>query len=208
MQDNQTTTQSENLTKNEAEIASTFNEGTQFARRVALNNDQPGILGPMGTFPRIALALNQLAQTLLVDDQEGVNLKRWEREYIAAQVSAVNDTQFCRDSHYAFAQHDGGFKTPNDMEIEVTEKLSGLAALAVCTTLDSKHIADALFDGLREVGCTNEEMHLAIAIGAAFSMYNRYVDACGNPKPQNPEVYQTIAHQIERHGYAPSDAVI
>jgi len=70
---------------------------------IDLQNDYPGIRGPMGFRPQTAKPLNDLAEVLLRDDNN--TLTRGERELIATYVSSLNDCFFCQNVHGGLAQH-------------------------------------------------------------------------------------------------------
>ena len=70
---------------------------------IDLQNDLPGIRGPMAYSPETGKALNELAEVLLHDDNN--TLTRGERELIGAYVSSENDCFFCQNVHGAMAQH-------------------------------------------------------------------------------------------------------
>src|ERR1700712_4290991 len=70
---------------------------------INLQNDLPGIRGPMAYSPETGKALNELAEVLLHDDNN--SLTRGEREMIGAYVSSLNDCFFCQNVHGAMAQH-------------------------------------------------------------------------------------------------------
>lgn len=69
---------------------------------IDLQNDFPGIRGPMGFRPEISAPLNQLAEVLLRSDN---TMTRGERELIATYVLALNDCFFCQQVHGSLAQH-------------------------------------------------------------------------------------------------------
>src|ERR1700759_2001759 len=62
-----------------------------------------GIRGPMAFSPETAKPLNELAETLLRDDDN--TLSRGERELIGTYVSSLNDCFFCQNIHGALAGH-------------------------------------------------------------------------------------------------------
>src|SRR6476659_7565619 len=70
---------------------------------INLQNDLPGIRGPMAYSPETGEALNELAEILLHDDNN--TLSRGERELIGAYVSSKNDCFYCQNVHGALAQH-------------------------------------------------------------------------------------------------------
>jgi AhpD family alkylhydroperoxidase len=59
---------------------------------IDLQNELPGIRGPMAYSPKTAKPLNALAEVLLRDDDN--TLSRGERELIGAYVSYLNDCFF------------------------------------------------------------------------------------------------------------------
>src|ERR1700712_4527083 len=69
---------------------------------IDLQNDFPGIRGPMAFRPEAAKPLNELAEVLLRSDN---SLSRGERELIATYVSSLNDCFFCQNVHGSIAQH-------------------------------------------------------------------------------------------------------
>ena len=70
---------------------------------IDLQNDLPGIRGPMAYSPETSKVLNELAEILLHDENN--TLTRGERELIGAYVSSENDCFFCQNVHGAMAQH-------------------------------------------------------------------------------------------------------
>ena len=64
---------------------------------IDLENELPGIRGPMVFSPQTAKPLNALAEALLRDDNN--TLTRGERELIGAYVSSLNDCFFCQNVH-------------------------------------------------------------------------------------------------------------
>jgi hypothetical protein len=53
----------------------------------------------------------------------------------------------------------------------------------------------------RDAGATDAEIHDAILIGAAFSMFNRYVDGLDTYTPDDPEIYETLGAARAEQGY-------
>src|SRR3982751_3218564 len=70
---------------------------------IDLQNDLPGIRGPMAYSPETGKALNDIAEILLHDDNN--TLSCGDRELIGAYVSSLNDCFFCQNVHGAMAQH-------------------------------------------------------------------------------------------------------
>src|SRR6476660_5859830 len=80
-----------------------INSNIYFMAYINLQNDLPGIRGPMAFRPETAKPLNELAEVLLHDDNN--TLSRGDRELIGAYVSYLNDCFFCQNVHGALAQH-------------------------------------------------------------------------------------------------------
>ena len=60
-------------------------------------------------------------------------------------------------------------------------------------------------EAILNTGATDLEIHDTVLIAAAFSMFNRYVDALGTLAPSDPGAYGMGASRIVAHGYlAPS----
>jgi hypothetical protein len=168
---------------------------------VILANTQPGILGPMTEFPETAAPLNVLAQMLLVEPLPGVNLSRFQREFIAAHVSGCNNTEFCNRSHMAAAiAAAGGYDQAQKLAHD-DELLNVLMLMAETVARDSKNSAiPELAQKARALGATNADIHLTVLITSAFCMYNRYVDVAGGP---GCDVlgYQQIGEMLNEFGY-------
>ena len=102
---------------------------------INLQNDLPGIRGPMAYSPETGKALNELAEILLHDDNN--TLSRGEREMIGAYVSSENDCFFCHNVHGAMAQHYFGCEPQLIDQIKkdyrsapISDKLKTLLAIA------------------------------------------------------------------------------
>src|SRR5476651_2617451 len=101
---------------------------------IDLQNDFPGIRGPMAFRPETAQPLNELAEVLLRSDN---TLSRGERELIATYVSYLNNCFFCQNAHGGIAQHylqcDTGFidAVKNDFATtDISDKLKSLLTIA------------------------------------------------------------------------------
>lgn len=166
--------------------------------------DQPGIVellfykGPTGK------ALSHLAQTLLHGPS---GLTSGERELIASYVSKLNDCEFCYDSHAASANvhlGDNG-DTINfivrDLENStVTEKLKALLKIAEKVQQSGKAVSEQDIETAKSKGATDEDIHDAVLIAAAFCMYNRYVDGLG-AIPAAPHEYPDMGKRLAKIGY-------
>lgn len=177
---------------------------------IDLQNDLPGIRGPMAFRPETAKPLNELAEILLRDDDN--SLTRGERELIGAYVSSLNDCFFCQNVHGALAQHymqcDMQFiddiKT-NFITAAISEKLKALLAIAGNVQRGGKHVKADQVEYAKRLGATDREIHDTVLIAAAFCMFNRYVDGLGTWAPQDRQVYVERAPRRAAEGYIDFD---
>jgi uncharacterized peroxidase-related enzyme len=166
----------------------------------------PGITGAMRFRPETAAALNQLAEVLLRGEN---SLPPGERELIAAYVSGLNECEFCRDSHSAFAaaQLEGGTSLVAQVRADpdtapISGKLRALLRIAAAVQKSGRTMTAELADAARAAGATDVEIHDTVLIAAAFCMYNRYVDGLGTHPAQDPGDYTATARRIVTSGYA------
>ena len=176
---------------------------------INLQNDLPGIRGPMAFSPETAKALNQLAETLL--HSEDNSLTRGEREMIATYVSSLNDCFFCQNVHGAMAQHYFQCSMEDIDNIKhyyqsapVPDKLKALLTLAGSVQKGGKHVTNDQIENARRIGATDKEIHDTVLIAAAFCMFNRYVDGLDTWAPQDRQVYIDRAAMRAEEGYAAS----
>ncbi len=177
---------------------------------INLNNDLPGIRGPMAYRPETAKPLNELAEVLLRDDNN--TLSRGNRELIGAYVSYLNDCFFCQNVHGAMAQH----YMQCDMQFidgikhdftaaAISNKMKALLAIAAAVQKGGKYVTAALIEQAKEQEATDREIHDTVLIAAAFCMFNRYVDGLGTAAPQDRQLYINRAPQRAEEGYAGLD---
>ncbi|MEO6498557.1 MAG: carboxymuconolactone decarboxylase family protein [Mucilaginibacter sp.] len=173
---------------------------------INLQNDLPGIRGPMAYSPETGKALNELAEILLHADN---TLSRGEREMIGAYVSSQNDCFFCQNVHGAMAQH--YFKC--DMQFiddiknnydstTISGKLKSLLSIAGSVQKGGKFVTPAQIGHAKNLGATDKEIHDTVLIAAAFCMFNRYVDGLNTWAPQDRQVYVDRAKMRAEDGYA------
>ncbi len=172
---------------------------------IALPPGQPGIRGPMSAYPQTGLALNHVAEALLMNNH---GIERWERELIAAYVSFRNECRFCYLSHKAFAVEladesnkkaiENFFVSGDDSALRpVVRALLKVAELVRLKQDTGTAIAEA-----RIAGADDATLHDAALISAAFCMFNRYVDGLGTEcPPENDPHYIRAAKHVARHGY-------
>lgn len=177
---------------------------------INLNNDLPGIRGPMAYSPETAKPLNELAEILLHDDNN--TLSRGEREMIGAYVSSLNDCFFCQNVHGSMAQHYFSCDMQTIDEIKkdyssapISEKLKALLSIAGSVQKGGKYVTEDQIKAARRVGATDKEIHDTVLIAASFCMFNRYVDGLNTWAPQDRNMYVERAKNMADGGYANVD---
>jgi uncharacterized peroxidase-related enzyme len=173
---------------------------------INLENDLPGIRGPMAFRPETAKQLNELAEILLRDDNN--TLTRGERELIGAYVSSLNDCFFCQNVHGALAQHymqcDMIFIDDIKKDYQstsISEKLKALLAIAGSVQKGGRYVTSGQIENAKNLGATDREIHDTVLIAAAFCMFNRYVDGLATWAPTDREVYVQRAKMRAEEGY-------
>ncbi|HMG67480.1 MAG TPA: carboxymuconolactone decarboxylase family protein [Chitinophagaceae bacterium] len=174
---------------------------------INLENDLPGIRGPMAYRPETAKPLNDLAEILLRDDNN--SLTRGERELIGAYVSSQNDCFFCQNVHGAMAQHymecDMQFidEIKKDFRAApISEKLKALLSIAGSVQKGGKFVTAEQIGIAKQLGATDREIHDTVLIAAAFCMFNRYVDGLATWAPEDREIYVQRAKMRAEEGYS------
>jgi uncharacterized peroxidase-related enzyme len=174
---------------------------------IDLQNDLPGIRGPMIYRPETGAVLNELAEILLHDENN--TLSRGDREMIGAFVSSENDCFFCQNVHGAMAQHYYQCDMPLVDEIKkdfrsagISDKLKSLLSIAGSVQKGGKFVTTDQVETAKKLGATDREIHDTVLIAAAFCMFNRYVDGLNTWAPTDRQVYVERAAMRAREGYS------
>jgi uncharacterized peroxidase-related enzyme len=172
---------------------------------IELNSAEPGIRGLLRYRPDTGRPLSDLAEILLRGPS---TLTRGERELIAAYVSALNDCAYCSSAHSACAaaQLPGGMAVVEQVTADlgsapVSAKLKALLDIAAAVRHSGHAVTTELVSAAREAGATDQEIHDAVLIAAAFCMLNRYVDGLATIAPDDPAVYAAGAERLISAGY-------
>jgi uncharacterized peroxidase-related enzyme len=191
-------------------IATIKNFKTIIMAFINLENDLPGIRGPMQYSPETGKILNQLAEILLHDDNN--TLSRGEREMIGAYVSSQNDCFYCQNVHGALAQYyfESDMQLIDDIKKDfestsISPKLKALLSIAGSVQKGGKHVTAAQIEQAKNLGATDKEIHDTVLIAAAFCMFNRYVDGLNTWAPQDRQEYVERAAMRAKDGYANID---
>jgi len=172
---------------------------------IALPPERPGIVSGFAFRPETAKPMRELAEILL----RGPNsLTSAERETIAAVVSARNDCHFCQASHTAAAAHhqQGDYSVVNAAKRDyesapLSPRMKALLAIAVHVQESGRHVTAADVQRARDAGATDLEIHDAVLIAAAFSMFNRYVDGLATFTPRDDAAYDAMGQRMATDGY-------
>ena len=152
----------------------------------------PGIRGLFNSAQRRRGRSTSWSRCCCAGEREST-LTRGERELIAAYVSALNECNYCSNSHaaYAAAQLPGGMALVEQVRADVggapiSAKLKALLAIAAAVAQSGLNVSDEQVTTAREAGATDVEIHDTVLIAAAFCMFNRYVDGLATTAPADP----------------------
>lgn len=166
--------------------------------------NQPGIVELLFYKGSTGNALSKLAHTLLHGPS---GLSRADRELIASYVSKLNDCEFCHQSHSASANAHLGDEGKtvaclvDDMEsAPVSDKLKSLLRIAAKVQQNGKLVSPQDVETAKSCGASDEDIHDAVLIAAAFCMYNRYVDGLGTT-PAEIHEYPDMGKRLAKKGY-------
>jgi uncharacterized peroxidase-related enzyme len=167
--------------------------------------NQPGIIellfykGPTGK------ALSNLAETILRGPS---GMTSGERELIASYVSKLNECEFCHESHSAAANvHLGDHGQTvscvvSDLEgAPISEKMKYLLKIAAKVQKSGREVTEKDIELAREHGASDQDIHDAVLVAAAFCMFNRYVDGLGTNLPKSKGEYEVMGKRLARKGY-------
>jgi len=177
---------------------------------IDLQNDLPGIRGPMAFRPETAKPLNELAEILL--HQQHGSLSCGDREMIGAFVSSLNHCFFCEHVHGAMGRHYYACDATLIDAIKadyhsasIPDKLKALLAIAGSVQKGGRYVTSEQIEQAKKLGATDSDIHDTVLIAAAFCMFNRYVDGLNTWAPQDPQVYADRAAMRAADGYANLD---
>jgi uncharacterized peroxidase-related enzyme len=172
---------------------------------IKLKENFPGIVGLIFYKRSTGKGLTQFAQAGLRGPSP---LSVMERELIAAYVSSLNECQFCMDSHGAIvtelAKDEGKTVSCAISNIEISTispKMRALLNIAGKVQKSGKAVTAEDIQAARNQGATDEEIHDAVYVAAAFCFFNRYVDGLGTVPMKTAEGYVESARSLLKFGY-------
>ena len=164
----------------------------------SISNDPSGIVGVFQERPNKYMMLLSFAQEIL---REVSHLSPTEREVIAAYTSSLNGCEYCCGSHTAFAlslgASDQDVKAINNDEI-VGHPLEAILSYVRKLTLTPNQVSDLDKKLVHEAGFSEDQLKDAIAVCAAFNLFNRIVEGHGVAPHDN---YDADVAMINTHGY-------
>ena len=134
--------------------------------------------------------------------REQSSLSTSERELIAAFTSSLNKCNFCTGSHTIFAIEQGIKKEEIEKVISGeydNHKLKPIFNYLKTLTLNPSQIQAWQYEDVIKSGFTEEQLHDAILICAAFNMYNRIVE--GHFVKENSDTWESSSKIISKIGY-------
>ena len=164
----------------------------------SLPNPPSGIGEVLRQRPGKYMMLMAHAQEIL---REPASLSSHEREVIAAYTSRLNGCEYCFGSHAEFALSLGA--SAHDIEAVRNDLIDGhpleaILAYVRALTLAPSSITDAHKRAVHDAGFDEEQLKDAIAVCAAFNLFNRIVEGHGVPPHDN---YGADVAFINKHGY-------
>lgn len=159
--------------------------------------------------PETGRPMLRLAHELLHGESP---LTKGERELIAAFVSYGNKCEFCFRSHRAAARVH--FREQRDIVdrvivhkdySDISPKMSALLTIADMVRLGGRRVTDDHVARARSFGAVDKDIHDTVLIAAAFSMFNRYVEALRPPLPQTEAEYEAMGERMALQGYVEVD---
>ena len=149
--------------------------------------------------PSKYMMLLSFAQEILREDSF---LSKQDRELIATFTSNLNGCKFCTGSHKVFTISVGF--PEEEIDLILSNNYSGhrlesildyVKKLTITPSLITKNDAQKVFNA----GFSEDELKDAIAVCAAFNLFNRIVE--GHGIQENADTWLPSAEQINKSGY-------
>lgn len=159
--------------------------------------DVPGILGVLSVKPATSATLAAFLESVL---RGAGPLTLAERELIAAQVSAVNNCEFCARTHAATAARLDPAITGGPLP--APQRLPALLAIADAVAAGGHQVTAAHVADARAAGLDDEAIHDAVLIASMMCMLNRYIDGLGADRVPDDSTYDQIGTWAASDGYS------
>ena len=178
---------------------------------ITLKENFPGIVGLLFYKRSTAKGAGELGQAALRGPSP---LTVAERELIAAYVSSLNECEFCMDSHGAVVTEilkDDGKTVSSAVNNVVTPNISPMmkALLNVAGKVQKggRYVTKGDLQAARDAGASDEAIHDAVYVAAAFCFFNRYVDGLQTVPMKTKEDYVEAAKMLIKFGYRPPNFI-
>jgi uncharacterized peroxidase-related enzyme len=161
-------------------------------------NSRAGIGAVIRERPQKYLMLMTFVQEIL---REEGHLSASDREVIAAYTSKLNGCEYCCGSHTEFAKSLGAGVADLQMISSgdtAGHRLSALLSYVKKLTLAPSTISDDDKQAVHAAGFSQDQLKDAIAVCAAFNLFNRIVEGHGIAPHDS---YEQDAKMINAHGY-------
>jgi alkylhydroperoxidase/carboxymuconolactone decarboxylase family protein YurZ len=86
---------------------------------------------------------------------------------------------------------------------DISDKMKALLNIAGKVQVLGKEVKPEDVEAARKEGATDKEIHDAVLIAAAFSMFNRYVDGLASFTPTDEKEYEAMGKRMAEKGYVP-----
>lgn len=173
---------------------------------IAVPEGLPGIVGLLAFKQSTGHKVSELMQEILRGPSP---LTDGERELIGAYVSSLNDCSYCSQMHTAVTAHllgrdrDAVCAVFDDVDAApISPKMRALLRIAGAVHRSGNDVAPEDIAAAREAGATDEDIHDAVLVAAAFCMINRYVDGLATIAPADEALYDQRGQVLAQEGYA------
>jgi alkylhydroperoxidase/carboxymuconolactone decarboxylase family protein YurZ len=156
-----------------------------FMAHIQLQDDLPGIVGPLAFSPDTAQPLRQLAEVLLRGPSTLTSAER-AAAHLGGNYDLVESVKLAPEA------------------AEVSNKLKALLAIAGKVQKGGKQVTSGDVARARQDGATDKEIHDTVLIASAFCMFNRYVDGLATWQPKEREAYREMGETMAHEGYVRS----
>lgn len=171
---------------------------------IKTTNNYPGILELLWYKTTTGSKLSAFAHELLLGKS---GLTSGERETIAAYTSALNNCEFCCESHNGAAcahlnqqRQMADYLTAEFMQSQ-TGKMQALLGIAASVQKGGRNVSPDQVQAALKAGASDEDIHDAVLVAAAFCMFNRYVDGLGTTPPADKAEYKVMGQRLATKGY-------
>lgn len=145
----------------------------------------PNVFISQSVRPDLLEAIVTYVNRLVVETH---GLPRSTKELIAAHVSNLNSCAYCVDAHSAMAMAQGftqeevkSILADIDGSALIDDKTKQLLHFSEKINRHAYKVTGSDVQGLRDIGCSEEEIFEAVAVTALFNYMDRMADALGAP---------------------------